>query len=175
MVYGYFVQTLSNFHNSTCKCELYLFFLTSCLMSGFHQHSQGDLWEDPGGSVWYQQRGETPYFSFLFLCSLYISCPLTQSLFLYFSCGSTAVCMVFLKRQEKTPDSFDFSQMNLPVFQFCLLYFPVVLSPSSHYSELYVALSLWASCQLINSSHPTRSQSYRKKTNTQLGSKFAIQ
>lgn len=29
-------------------------------VSGIYQHSQGDLWKDPGGSLWYKQRGN-PY------------------------------------------------------------------------------------------------------------------
>lgn len=37
-----------------CLTELHFLFIT-----GIHQHSQGDLWEDSGGSVWYQQWGET--------------------------------------------------------------------------------------------------------------------
>lgn len=65
MMCGFFCENIfiraeqSCLRESTCKYELNLFFSHPVSISGFHQHSQGDLWEDPGGSVWYQQWGET--------------------------------------------------------------------------------------------------------------------
>lgn len=61
-------------------------------ISGFHQHSQGDLWEDPGGSVWYQQWGET-------CCSLFFPLPPSLLIVLFSppfppQCFFPTVCVV---------------------------------------------------------------------------------
>lgn len=60
--------------------------------------------------------------------------------------------------------SFDSSQAKLPAF----FSSPALFSTHSFFTPHFsLTLSLSASCQLINSSHPTRSQSLGKKTNTQ--------
>lgn len=124
-------------------------------ISGFHQHSQGDLWEDPGGGVWYQQWGETRSFFFLLKplhsCSLSFSCPLLHSLFssfplLFLLWFSSSVCglpysLCLKRRGEKTllSASFDSSHAKLPAF----LFSPALFSTRSLFTpQLCLTLSL---------------------------------
>lgn len=99
--------------------KMVLTFLSSLSVSlpvstaGFHQHSQGDLWEDPGGSVWYQQWGEILCSS----CVGFFFLPEPPSLFFVLlfpspllpQCGFAAVCVwfamlpLFQKEGEKSP------------------------------------------------------------------------
>ncbi len=108
--------------------------------------------------------------------------PLFQSLLFLTSFSSvwfssSVTLPLFSKRGEKTlfSSSFDSSQAKLPMFLlspalFSTLFTQLSLSlflSLSFFLSLFFSLSLSASCQLINSSHPTRSQSFSKKTNTQ--------
>lgn len=173
--------------------KMVLTFLSSLSVSlpvstaGFHQHSQGDLWEDPGGSVWYQQWGEILCSS----CVGFFFLPEPPSLFFVLlfpspllpQCGFAAVCVwfamlpLFQKEGEKSPPlSFLWLQPSktpsvppllCSIFHTHSLHFLVCALSLSQSPCLTLSVSLSASCQLINSSHPTRSQSLGKKTNTQ--------
>lgn len=113
--------------------KMVLTFLSSLSVSlpvstaGFHQHSQGDLWEDPGGSVWYQQWGEIlcsscvgffpPWAAFSLLCSS-LSFPSSSSVWFCSSVCGLPCSLSFKKKGEKAlhSASFDCSQAKLPVF-----------------------------------------------------------
>lgn len=99
--------------------KMVLTFLSSLSVSlpvstaGFHQHSQGDLWEDPGGSVWYQQWGEIlcsscvgfffpPWAAFSLLCSS-LSFPSSSSVWFCSSVCGLPCSLSFKKEGEKSP------------------------------------------------------------------------
>ena len=164
------------------KYESNLFSLSFPLpVSGFHQHSQGDLWEDPGRGVWYQQWGET-LFPPLFSSSLNLAILTLLFYFLPFfpssslcsprCCFSSSVCGL---QRSPSPQK---EGGNLPLLLLTPAKQNSLLSPALFSTRHAISLSLFLSlflflspslslciCQLINSAHPSRSQSFGKNTN----------
>lgn len=140
--------------------KMVLTFLSSLSVSlpvstaGFHQHSQGDLWEDPGGSVWYQQWGEILCSS----CVGFFFLPEPPSLFFVLlfpspllpQCGFAAVCVVchapsLSKRRGKKPSTqlpLTAAKQNSQCSSSPLLYFPHTLSSLLSLRSLPVSVSL---------------------------------
>lgn len=141
--------------------KMVLTFLSSLSVSlpvstaGFHQHSQGDLWEDPGGSVWYQQWGEIlcsscvgfffpPWAAFSLLCSS-LSFPSSSSV--WFCSSVCVVCHApsLSKRRGKKPSTqlpLTAAKQNSQCSSSPLLYFPHTLSSLLSLRSLPVSVSL---------------------------------